>query len=102
MGVTGTPVVDTSDNTEYFLSKTYVSGSSGPAEYLMHALSVTTGAERPNFPVLISGVASNDPHQTFDATYQLQRPGLLLMNGVVYAAFGSHCDMPPRTAGSSG
>lgn len=31
VGVTGTPVVDTSTNTEYFLSKTYVSGTSGPA-----------------------------------------------------------------------
>ena len=43
----------------------------------------------------ISGTASNDPHQTFNATYQLQRPGLLLMNGVVYAGFGSHCDLAP-------
>ena len=93
--MTGTPVVDTSTNVEYFLSKTYVSGSSGPAQYWMHALSVTTGAEQPNFPVLISGTASNDPQQSFDATYQLQRPGLLLMNGVVYVAFGSHCDIPP-------
>ena len=61
----------------------------------MHALNVTTGAEQPDFPVLISGAASNDPLQTFGATYQLQRPGLLLMNGVVYAAFGSHCDLAP-------
>ncbi len=95
VGVTGTPVVDTSTDIEYFLSKTYVSGDSGPAEYFMHALDVATGAEEPNFPVLISGTASNDPLQTFSATYQLQRPGLLLMNGVVYAAFGSHCDFTP-------
>ncbi len=95
VGVTGTPVVDTSTNIEYFLSKTYVSGTSGPAQYWMHALSVTTGAEQPGFPVLISGTASNDPNQSFNATYQLQRPGLLLMNGIVYAAFGSHCDIPP-------
>jgi hypothetical protein len=95
VGVTGTPVVDTATNVEYFLSKVYVSGTSGPAQYWMHALSVTTGAEQPNFPVLISGTASNDPLQAFNATYQLQRPGLLLMNGVVYAAFGSHCDISP-------
>ena len=28
-------------------------------------------------------------------TTQLQRPGLLLMGGVVYAAFGSYCDVDP-------
>ena len=95
VGVTGTPVVDTSTGIEYFLSKTYVSGDSGPARYFMHALDVATGAEQPDFPVLISGTASNDPLQSFDATDQLQRPGLLLMDGVVYAAFGSHCDIPP-------
>ncbi len=94
-GVTGTPVVDTSTNIEYFTSVTYASGTSGPAQYWMHALSVTSGKEQPGFPALISGTASNDPNQSFNATYQLQRPGLLLMNGVVYAAFGSHCDIAP-------
>ena len=94
-GVTGTPVVDTSTNVEYFTSDTYATGTSGPAAYWMHALNVTTGQEQPGFPVSISGTASNDSLQSFSATYQLQRPGLLLMNGVVYAAFGSHCDLPP-------
>jgi hypothetical protein len=95
VGVTGTPVVDTATNIEYFLSKVYASGTSGPAQYWMHALSVTTGAEQPNFPVQITGTASDDPTQAFNPTYQLQRPGLLLMNGVVYAGFGSHCDLVP-------
>ena len=94
-GVTGTPVVDTSTDIEYFTSVTYASGTSGPAEYWMHALSVTSGQEQPGFPALISGTASNDTNQSFNPTYQLQRPGLLLMDGVVYAAFGSHCDIAP-------
>ena len=51
--------------------------------------------ERAGFPVTIAGTAQNDPTATFNSTYQLQRPGLLLMNGVVYAGFGAHCDIGP-------
>ena len=31
----------------------------------------------------------------FEATQELQRPALMMMNGVVYAGFGSHCDHTP-------
>jgi hypothetical protein len=44
--------------------------------------------------VRIQGVASNDASVRFGAFAQLQRPALLLMNGVVYAGFGGHCDAP--------
>ncbi|HYV59447.1 MAG TPA: PQQ-binding-like beta-propeller repeat protein, partial [Acidimicrobiia bacterium] len=95
VGITSTPAIDSSTHTAYFFSKTYASGTSGPAQYKAHAIDIATGDERPNFPVVIQGAADNDPTATFDATYHLQRPGLLLMNGVVYAAFGGHCDDPP-------
>jgi outer membrane protein assembly factor BamB len=95
VGVTGTPAIDTTTSTAYLVSKTYANGKSGAAAYFAHAVDLTTGAERAGFPVAIAGAASNDPTQVFNPTYQLQRPGLLLMNGVVYAAFGSHCDLPP-------
>ena len=94
IGVTGTPVVDESTNTAYFFSKTYASGTSGPAAWFAHAVDLITGEERPNFPVAISGTAQNSP-QMFDPTHELQRPGLLLMDGVVYAGFGGHCDVSP-------
>ncbi len=94
-GIIGTPVVDQNTDTEYFTANSYVSGTSGPSTWSMHAVNVLTGAEQPGFPVVIQGNASNDPTATFNAVYQLQRPGLLLLNGTVYAAFGSHCDLPP-------
>ncbi len=95
IGVTGTPVIDGNSATAYFLSKTYRSGNSGPAAFYMHAVDVMTGAERPNFPVLIAGTAQNDQTSTFDATRLNSRPALLLMNGVVYGAFGAMCDIGP-------
>jgi hypothetical protein len=96
MGITSTPVVDQSTNTEYLVDDEYLSGSSGLQAYYMHALDLTrSGAEQPGFPVQIQGTASNSPSVTFNPTYQLQRPGLLLMNGVVYVGFGAHCDIAP-------
>jgi outer membrane protein assembly factor BamB len=95
VGVTGTPAIDATTQTAYLLSKTYASGGSGAAAWYAHALDLATGDERAGFPVEIAGAASNDPDQVFNPTQQLQRPGLLLMNGVVYAAFGGHCDLPP-------
>ena len=95
LGITGTPVIDTATNIAYFLAKSYVTGSSGPVQWQMHAVSVATGAEAPGFPRTIAGTASNEPAATFDAFHHMQRPGLLLMNGVVYAAFGGHCDIGP-------
>ncbi len=98
IGVTGTPVVDPATNTAYFLDKQYVSGSSGTPQYLAHAVNVATGTEAPGWPITIAGYADNATHNAahqFNPLMQLQRPGLLLMNGVVYAAFGSSCDGYP-------
>jgi hypothetical protein len=61
----------------------------------MHALDAATGTERAGFPVMIKGSPDNDPLNTFTPETQQQRPGLLLLDGVVYAGFGSHCDRTP-------
>ena len=95
VGIMGTPVIDTGSNTAYFFAKTYASGTSGAAAYWAHAVDVASLDERPGFPVLIQGDSGNAPGLTFDPTYHLQRPGLLLMNGVVYAGFAGICDSPP-------
>lgn len=95
VGITGTPVIDPATNTAYFLAKTYASGTSGPAAWYAHAIDVATGAERDGFPVAIVGTAANAPGTQFNPTTQGQRAGLLLMDGVVYAAFAGYCDAPP-------
>jgi len=95
IGVTATPVIDAATNTAYMTHKTYASGTSGPAAYWMDAIDLSTGAQKAGFPVRLSGTAQNASGQTFNATTELQRPGLLLMDGVVYAAFGGHCDITP-------
>jgi len=95
IGITATPVVDSATNVAYFFAKSYASGSSGAAVVRAHAVDVATGVDRPGFPVTISGVADNDPTLTFNPRMQLARPGLLLLDDVVYAAFGGHCDLTP-------
>jgi Abnormal spindle-like microcephaly-assoc'd, ASPM-SPD-2-Hydin/PQQ-like domain len=95
IGVTGTPVIDESTGVAYMTHKAYVSGSSGATRWYMDAINVASGAEQPGFPVELAGSAQNAPGQTFTPETELQRPGLLLMEGVVYAAFGSDCDIKP-------
>ena len=96
IGSTSTPVVDPATRTVYLTVKTTDTSDStgGTARYFVHALSLTDGSERAHFPVQLTGTADNDPSITFDPTHQLQRPGLLLLGGVVYMAFGGHCDAP--------
>ncbi len=97
IGVTGTPVIDVASRTAYFFSKTYRAVRTGVLAndtlWLAHAVDVDTLAERANFPVEIAGHASNDATVVFDPSVQMQRPGLLLLGGVVYAGFGAHCDV---------
>jgi iron transport multicopper oxidase len=95
IGVTATPVIDPTTGIAYLTHKTYASGTSGTARWYMDAIEMSNGKEKSGFPVELGGSAQNQPSMTFQPTTELQRPGLLLMNGVVYAAFGSHCDISP-------
>ncbi len=96
VGITGTPVIDTEHNIAYFVSTRYTKEGTEPESgWYMHAVELATGNEAPNFPVKIEGEAQNLPGLQFEPFKELQRPALLMMNGVVYAAFGSHCDHPP-------
>jgi hypothetical protein len=100
IGVTGTPVIDPSskpNGTIFVVAKTK-DPDHGGYHFHLHALDLASGAEKFGGPVEIAGrvrgtgAGSVDGMLTFEAAIHLNRPGLLLLNGVVYAAFGSMND----------
>src|SRR6266568_1992290 len=98
VGITGTPVIDAASGTLYVVSKTE-EGSSFVQR--LHALDLTSGAEKFGGPVVITatvsgtGNGSTGSKLTFDPEWQNQRPGLLLLNGIVYIGFAAHGDAGP-------
>ena len=100
IGITSTPVIDPITGTLFVIAKTQeVSGSITNFVYRLHALDITTGAERPGSPVVIQGQVpgTGNPNSggsvSFSPLYSLQRPGLVLANNAVYVAFGSWGDV---------
>lgn len=84
-GIIGTPVIDAVSGTFYVVALTHERNS---FVQRLHALDISSGAERPNGPVEISAL-------DFDALRQNQRPALLLANHTVYVGYASHCDKGP-------
>lgn len=99
IGIVGTPVIDPGTGTIYLVARTKEYGTNYVQR--LHALDISTGAERPNSPVIITamypgtGAGSSGGMLTFDPARQNQRPALLLANGVVYISWSSHCDNGP-------
>ena len=91
IGVTSAPVYDAKTGSVYVVA----SIMDPQATWHLFGLSVQTGAI--TLDKEISGSPANDPNITFQPADQGQRAGLLLMNGWVYASFGSHCDNSPWT-----
>lgn len=100
IGITATPVIDSSSGTLYVISK--VKLGQGNYQQQLHALDITNGLERkPNSPVTITATApgtgenSVNGQVTFDPLLHHDRPALTIANGVVYLSFASHCDIQP-------
>ncbi len=95
IGITSTPVIDPAAGTIYFISKGQE--AAGWVQRI-HAVNIVTGTERAGSPAVITasakgtGAGASGGNIAFDPSTQLNRPGLLLANGIVYAAFASHCD----------
>lgn len=100
MGIVGTPVIDSTTNTLYVVARSLNENTGVSVQYL-HALDITSGAEKPNSPALIAatvngnGDGSVNGKVSFDSQKQNQRAGLLLLNGIVYITYASHCDWGP-------
>ncbi len=93
IGITSTPVIDADTGTIYVVAMTKESGG---YVHRLHALDVATGAGRTGSPVEIRasvpGAADGGDTVVFRPRDYKQRPGLLLLNGIVYLAWSSHCD----------
>jgi len=90
VGVDSTPAIDLATNTLYVMA--YTQAANGPT-YTLHALSLSNLTDAvPPAIVSASHNLTDGTTFTFNATYQRQRPALLLANGNIYAGFGSFCD----------
>ncbi|MEQ1354622.1 MAG: hypothetical protein ABLT11_11425, partial [Candidatus Acidiferrum sp.] len=98
VGITGTPVIDISTNTIYVVGKTKEGGNYFQR---LHALDITTGAEKSGSPVTLAaqvsgnGTGSSGGVLKWDSKWENNRAGLLLLNGIVYVGFAAHGDNGP-------
>ena len=104
IGVTSTPVIDPKagpHGTIYVVAMS--KDGSGNYHQRLHALDVTTGAEEFGGPQNIqasfpgTGDNSSGGNVVFAPGQYAERAGLLLLNGVVYTGWTSHCDARPYT-----
>lgn len=105
IGIVGTPVIDGVSGTMYLVARTREPASPGSQAYVqvqrLHALDIFTGNERSNSPVVITAMAPGNAADSsggwvyFNPVREVQRCALLLLNGVVYIAWASYCDIAP-------
>ena len=104
IGITSTPVIDPSAGPNGVIYLVAMSkDTSGNYFQRIHALDLTTGAEEFGGPVTVAatvsgtGAGSSNGQLPFVAKQYKERAGLLLLDGVVYTTWASHCDIPSYT-----
>ncbi len=104
IGITSTPVIDRTLGANGVLFTVGMSkDASGNYHQRLHALDIATGAEVAGSPVEISasypgtGDSSSGGNVLFEPGQYKERAALLLLNGNVYLAWASHCDIRPYT-----
>ncbi len=105
IGVTATPVIDRSSGPNGTIYVVAMSKDSSSAYHQrLHALDMTSGAEEFGGPKEVqatypgTGDNSTGGNVIFDPAQYKERPGLLLLNHVIYTSWSSHCDDAPYTA----
>ncbi|MEZ0109939.1 hypothetical protein ABH920_003953 [Catenulispora sp. EB89] len=95
IGITSTPVIDPATNTMFVVA---YDQENGKEVYRLHALDVTTGADK--WPAVViqgsapgTGAGSVGGTITFDPSVERQRSALVLANGRLYVSFTSFCDI---------
>jgi hypothetical protein len=104
IGITPAPVIDRNAGTHGIIYLTAMSkNGSGTYFQRLHALDLTTGAELLGGPMDVqasypgTGDNSVNGFVIFDPKQYKDRSGLLLLNGTIYTAWSSHCDIRPYT-----
>lgn len=88
IGILSTPVINPATNTLYLVAETYENSA---VVHRLHAIDVATGQEKLGGPATITATYTlNGVTTTFKDTYQINRPGLLFVNGNIYIGFGSN------------
>ncbi len=121
IGITSTPVIDGSTGTLYVVVKTKeISGGNQHYVQRLHAIDITSGAEKLGGPTVIADTICNNPGAanatytyvsgpsvngtgagavngkvTYNALRENQRCALTLANGTIYIASASHGDNGP-------
>ena len=101
IGITSTPVIDRGRGAIYVIAMSR--NAAGNYFQRLHALDIATGNELFSGPKTIqatypgTGDNSSSGNVVFDPAQYKERAALLLLNGVVYTAWASHCDIRPYT-----
>ncbi|AXC16005.1 hypothetical protein ACPOL_6795 (plasmid) [Acidisarcina polymorpha] len=104
IGITSTPVIDRKQGPNGTLFTVGMTkDASGAYHHRLHALDLTTGTEISGSPTEITGTYpgtganSQGGNVVFDPAQYAERAALLLLNGNIYLAWTSHCDVQPYT-----
>jgi hypothetical protein len=103
IGITATPVIDRTTGPNGVIYVVAMSKSGSTYFQRLHALDVTTGAEvfggPQNIQATFPGTGDNSSNGSvvFDPAQYKERTALLMLNGVLYTTWASHCDMRPYT-----